>query len=84
MSDPTPVVVIPRKGVYVGDGDGDGGYERRYRRRHSFHNCANLVLRLLTAAATASAVIVMLKANQTRETPYGYFRARWRDYPAYK
>jgi uncharacterized protein (TIGR01569 family) len=80
MSEP----IVVRKGVYVGDGDGDGHFEHRYHRHRSFHACANFFFRLLTAGATAAAVIVMLKANQRRDTPYGYFHARWEDYPAYK
>ncbi|KAG0592683.1 hypothetical protein M758_1G264800 [Ceratodon purpureus] len=73
MSD-TPVVVVPRKGYY----------EEGHHRHHAYHSCLNLVLRLLTAGATAAAVVVMLLATQTHGTPYGYFRGRWRDYPAYK
>jgi uncharacterized protein (TIGR01569 family) len=73
MSD-TPVVVVPRKHGYYEEG----------HRHHAYHSCLNLLLRLLTAGATAAAVVVMLLATQTNGTPYGYFRGRWRDYPAYK
>lgn len=73
----TPVVVAPRSKGYYDDG-------HHYYRHHAFHSCLNLILRLLTAGATAAAVIVMLLANQTHDTPYGFFRGRWRDYPAYK
>jgi len=78
----TPVVIVPRKGVYAGDGDGHHHYWHRHHR--SFHACTSLLLRLLTAGATAAAVIVMLRATTRRDTPYGYIRGRWRDYPAYK
>jgi uncharacterized protein (TIGR01569 family) len=75
MSD-TPVVVIPGK-------HGHGWYEEGHR-HHAYHSCLNLLLRMLTVGATAAAIIVMLLATQTSTTPYGYFRGRWRDYPAYK
>lgn len=74
MSD--PVVVVPRK---YSDGD-----FHRHHRHHSFHSCTNFLLRVLTAASTAAAVIVMLISTQTSDTVYGYFRGRWRDYPAYR
>ena len=72
----TPVVVVPRKAGYYEEGV--------WHRHHAYHSCSNLILRLLTAGATAAAVIVMLLSSSTRETPYGYFKGHWRDYPAYK
>lgn len=53
-------------------------------RRHGYHTCLNLTLRLLTAAATLSAIVVLLKSNQTVITISGYATARWRDFPAFK
>lgn len=73
-----PVMVVPRKYGY-----GYGWYEEGHR-HHAFYNCLNLFLRILTAVATAAAIIVMLAATETKRTPSGYFRGRWRDYPAYK
>lgn len=68
--------MVPRK---YSDGD-----FHRHHRHHSFHSCTNFLLRVLTAASTAAAVIVMLISTQTSDTVYGYFRGRWRDYPAYR
>lgn len=53
-------------------------------RHHPMHNCLSLVLRVLTACATAAAVVVMLKSTQTVATPVGPHTARWRDFPAFK
>lgn len=53
-------------------------------RHHAYHTCLNLTLRLLTAAATLSAIVVILKSNQTVITISGYATARWRDFPAFR
>jgi len=53
-------------------------------RHHPMHNCLNLILRVLTACATAAAVVVMLTSTQTVATPIGRHKARWRDFPAFK
>jgi hypothetical protein len=53
-------------------------------RHHPMHNCLSLILRVLTACATAAAVVVMLTSTQTVATPIGPHKARWRDFPAFK
>ncbi|KAG0557721.1 hypothetical protein KC19_11G152500 [Ceratodon purpureus] len=53
-------------------------------RHHPMHNCLSLILRILTAGATAAAVVVMIEATQTVATPRGPHTARWRDFPAFK
>jgi hypothetical protein len=48
------------------------------------HSCLNFILRVLTALATAAAVVVTLKSNQSYRSLSGYSKARWRDFPALK
>jgi len=72
-----PVVVVPRKYGY--------GWYHEGHRHHGYHTGLNLLLRVLSAVATAAAILVMLAATQTKRDPYGgHFRGRWKDYPAYK
>lgn len=62
------------------DGPGNEGPIRH----HPMHNCLDFILRVLTALATAAAIIVTLKSNQSFRTLSGYSKARWRDFPALK
>jgi uncharacterized protein (TIGR01569 family) len=54
------------------------------RRAHRAHHCLNFILRVLTALATAAALITLLKANQTVTVGGSTVRARWNDFGAFK
>jgi len=52
-------------------------------RHHPLHNLLSLLLRILTAAATLIAVIVMVKSTQTVVTAAGPYTAKWRHVPGF-
>lgn len=66
------------------NGAGAGQYDGEPRRAHRAHHCLNFILRVLTALATAAALITMLKANQTVVVGRTTVRARWNDFGAFK
>jgi uncharacterized protein (TIGR01569 family) len=75
---------VRRKGGFFTGRYADGpGYEGPIR-HHPMHSCLNFILRVLTALATAAAVVVTLKSNQSYRSLSGYSKARWRDFPALK
>lgn len=56
------------------------------RRAHRVHHCLDFLLRVLTALATAAAIVTLLKSNQTVRGTGGRLtaRARWNDFGSFK
>lgn len=61
------------------------GYDAAPRHRaHRLRHLLNFILRVLTALASAAAIVVIVKSNQTVSLGGRTLRARWKDFAAFR